>query len=46
VWIFFLTKGGEKRIVMLRQKWSQEDEQRLIEQLNSINATLLRTARK
>ena len=46
VWIFFLTRDGEKRIVMLRQKWSQEDEQRLIEQLNSINATLLRTARK
>ena len=46
VWIFFLTKAGEKRIMMLRHTWSEADEQRLIDQLNSINATLLRTARK
>jgi hypothetical protein len=46
VWIFFLTKAGEKRIVMLRHSWSPVDEQRLIDQLSTINATLLRTARK
>ena len=46
VWIFFLTKAGEKRIVMLRHSWSPADEQRLIDQLSTINATLLRTARK
>jgi len=45
-WIFFLTSAGESRITMLRHNWSPEDEQRLIEQLNNINATLLRAARK
>ncbi len=46
VWIFFLTRAGESRITMLRHNWSPDDEQRLIEQLNSINNTLLRAARK
>ena len=46
VWIFFLTRAGESRITMLRHNWSPDDEQRLIEQLNNINATLLRAARK
>jgi hypothetical protein len=46
VWIFFLTRAGESRITMLRHNWSPEDEQRLIEQLNTINNTLLRAARK
>lgn len=45
-WIFLLTRAGESRITMLRHNWSPEDEQRLIEQLNHINATLLRAARK
>ena len=46
VWIFFLTRAGESRITMLRHNWSPDDEQRLIEQLNNINNTLLRAARK
>lgn len=46
VWIFFLTRAGESRITMLRHNWSPDDEQRLIEQLNTINNTLLRAARK
>ena len=46
VWIFCLTRAGESRITMLRHNWSPDDEQRLIEQLNNINATLLRAARK
>ena len=46
VWIFFLTRAGESRITTLRHNWSPDDEQRLIDQLNSINATLLRAARK
>ena len=46
VWIFCLTRAGESRVTMLRHNWSPEDEQRLIEQLNNINATLLRAARK
>lgn len=46
VWIFFLTRAGESRVTMLRHNWSPDDEQRLVEQLNNINATLLRAARK
>ena len=46
VWIFFLTRRGESRIVKLRHSWTEEDEQRLIDQLNNINATLLRAARR
>jgi hypothetical protein len=46
VWIFFLTRAGESSIVKLRHTWTRADEQRLIDQLNSINDTLLRAARK
>jgi hypothetical protein len=46
VWIFFLTREGETRVTMLRRNWTPVDEQRLIGQLDQINATLLRAARK
>jgi hypothetical protein len=46
MWIFFLTRGGESRIVKLHHSWTGVDEQRLIDQLNNINATLLKAARK
>lgn len=46
VWIFSLTRAGEKRTMSLRHNWSSDQEQHLIDQLNSINATLLRAARK
>ena len=45
-WIFLLTRDGENRITTLRRNWTPTDEQRLIDQLNSINATLLRAAHK
>jgi len=45
-WIFLLTRDGENRITTLRRNWTPADEQRLIDQLNSINATLLRAAHK
>jgi len=45
-WIFLLTRDGENRITMLRHHWTNADEQRLIEQLNHINATLMRAASK
>ena len=46
MWIFLLTRDGETRITMLRHNWTPGDEQRLIDQLNSINATLMRAAHK
>jgi hypothetical protein len=45
-WIFLLTRAGETRAAMLRHNWTPTDEQRLVDQLNNINATLLRVARK
>jgi hypothetical protein len=45
-WIFLLTPAGESRVVVLRHNWTADDEQRLVDQLNAINTTLLRVARK
>jgi len=45
-WILLLTREGEKRVTTMRHNWTQPEEQRLIDQLNTINATLLRAARK
>jgi hypothetical protein len=45
-WIFLLTRAGEERAAMLRHSWTPADEHRLVDQLNNINATLLRVARK
>src|SRR5205085_2589583 len=46
VWIFAITEKGESRIVTLRHNWTVTDEQRLIHQLDNINATLLRASRR
>lgn len=45
-WTFLLTPEGEHRITKLRHNWTPDHEHRLIEQLNHINATLMRAARK
>lgn len=46
VWILFLTRSGEQRMVVPGHRWRPSEADRLAEQLDSINATLLRTARK
>lgn len=45
-WILFLTRAGEQRMVISGHRWRPSEADRLAEQLDSINATLLRTARK
>ncbi len=45
-WILFLTRAGESRKAILGHRWHPEESERLIEQLNAINATLLRSTRK
>jgi hypothetical protein len=45
-WIFLLTRAGENRVAMLRHNWTPAVEQHLVDQLNNINATLLRLSRK
>ena len=45
-WIFALNRAGESKRVVLGHQWNPSDEQRLLAQLESINANLLRSARK
>jgi hypothetical protein len=45
-WIAFLNKQGEEKVVVVRRSWDTDDEVRLTEQLDAINAFLLKTARK
>ncbi len=44
-WIFSLSGPGESKTVVFGHKWNQKDEQRLVEQLDAINRSLMR-ARK
>jgi hypothetical protein len=43
-WSVFLNREGEVKPVVLRSYWSAAEEKRLIDQLNAINSTLLRSA--
>jgi hypothetical protein len=45
-WVFFLSRSGEKSVASLSLGRSQVEERRLLGQLETLNATLLRTARK
>jgi hypothetical protein len=46
LWIAFLNKRGEEKLVVVRRSWNTGDEARLAQQLDAINAFLLKTARK
>lgn len=45
-WLFCLTRAGEEKIVVVGHTKLFGDEQRLLAQLEAINASLLRSARK
>jgi hypothetical protein len=45
-WIVFLNKRGEEKVMVVRRGWRAEDEARLAEQLDAVNAFLLRSMRK
>jgi hypothetical protein len=45
-WILFLTRAGEQKLVVSGHRWRPSEADRLVEQLDSINSTLLRTAQK
>jgi hypothetical protein len=44
-WIFSLSRVGEQKTIVIGHRWNQKDEQRVIEQLDAINRSLMR-ARK
>ena len=43
VWIAFLNRAGEARMVVVRQSWTAEHEELLIRQLEAVNASLMRS---
>jgi hypothetical protein len=46
VWAICLTPAGEKTSLKSRPQWAPGDEKRLLEQLDALNASLLRATRK
>lgn len=46
LWIALLGKRGEEKVAVVRRSWDADDEARLAQQLDAINAFLLKTARK
>jgi len=44
-WLFCLNRRGEIRRVVVGHQWNPGDEQRLLAQLDAINASLLRSVR-
>lgn len=46
MWAVLLTRAGQSSTMVLRHNWHPEEHARLMEQLSTINATLLRSARK
>ena len=46
IWLVFLNREGERRVVKNRIQWNLDAQERLLSQLDSINASLLRSARK
>ena len=46
VWLALITRGGESRAATLLRPWRAEHEAHLVDQLSTLNATLLRAARK
>jgi len=45
-WLLLLNREGEARTVVVGHRWNPQDGDRLVEQLRSINSSLLRTARR
>lgn len=45
-WLFALTQDGEEKRVVVGQQWNLGDDQRLLAQLEAINASLLRSRSK
>ncbi len=46
IWILFFSRKGEEVEAMVRHSWSPEDGEKLVRQLDAINAALLRSSAK
>jgi len=45
-WVFALKPQGESKSIVVSHQWKPEQEERLLSQLQAINSSLLRAARK
>jgi hypothetical protein len=45
-WLIGLNRRGETKTLVVGHKWRPDDEERLISQLKTINASIGRAARK
>jgi hypothetical protein len=45
-WLFTLSRGGERKTVMVGHRWQPEDEKRVISSLQAFNDSLRRMAKK
>jgi hypothetical protein len=45
-WLFAITRAGEKFALSVRQRVDPAEQERLVEQLQTINAVLMRASRK
>ena len=45
-WLFFLDRKGERKTFVIGHRWDRGEEARLLKQIEGINSSLLRTARK
>jgi hypothetical protein len=45
-WLLYLRPAGETKETTLHRQWTREEERRLLDQLTSINSSLLRATRK
>jgi hypothetical protein len=45
-WLLFLNPAGEKKMVRVGHRWNPADEDRLLQQLDAINATLARSSKQ
>jgi hypothetical protein len=46
VWLVYLDRRGEQRKIRPGHSWRRADQERLIGQLEAINAALVRSARR
>jgi hypothetical protein len=45
-WLVFMTRKGQQAIISLRERWDPSEQERLLGQLQAMNALLLRATRK
>jgi hypothetical protein len=45
-WLVGLSRQGEEKRLVIGHRWNREDQDRVLERLKAINASLLRTGKR